>query len=51
MTTLIDIGFAKGGSWQIGDKSGVFPAEKASPPHIASLNGTTFMVKMPRGRV
>lgn len=50
MTTLIDIGFAKGGSWQIGDKTGVFPAEKASPPHIASLNGTTFLVKNAQGQ-
>ena len=50
MTTMIDIGFAKGGSWQIGDKSGVFPAEKASPPHIASLNGTEFLVKNAQGQ-
>lgn len=50
MTTLIDIGFAKGGSWQIGDKTGVFPAEKASPPQIASLNGASFMVKNAQGQ-
>ena len=50
MTTLIDIGFAKGGLWQIADKKGVFPAEKASPPQIASLNGTTFLVKNAQGQ-
>jgi len=50
MTTLIDIGFAKGGSWRIADKEGVFPGEKASPPHIASLNGTSFMVKNAQGQ-
>ncbi len=50
MTTLIDIGFAKGGSWRIGDKEGVFPAEKATPPHIASLNGTSFRVKNAQGQ-
>ena len=42
VTTLIDIGFAKSGSCQIGDKTRTLPAEKASPPHIRSLNGTTF---------
>ncbi len=46
VTTLIDMGFAKSGSWQIGDKTRTLPAEKASPPHIGSLNGTTFWVKM-----
>jgi hypothetical protein len=50
MTTLIDIGFAKGGSWRIADKEGVFPAEKATPPHFASLNGTSFMVKNAQGQ-
>ncbi|MFO1483273.1 MAG: hypothetical protein U1F71_07870 [Verrucomicrobiaceae bacterium] len=50
MTTLIDIGFAKGGSWHIADKEGVFPAEKASPPQIASLNGTTFQLKNAQGQ-
>jgi hypothetical protein len=50
MTTLIDIGFAKGGSWRIADKEGVFPVEKASPPQIASLNGTSFIVKNAQGQ-
>lgn len=50
MTTLIDIGFAKGGSWRIADKDGVFPAEKATPPHLASLNGTTFSIKNAQGQ-
>ena len=50
MATLIDIGFAKGGTWRITDKEGVFPAEKASPPHMASLNGTSFMVNNAQGQ-
>ncbi|MDP1591504.1 MAG: hypothetical protein Q8M07_27355, partial [Prosthecobacter sp.] len=50
MTTLIDIGFAKGGSWRIADKEGAFPAEKSTPPQIASLNGTTFSVKNAQGQ-
>ena len=50
MTTLIDIGFAKGGSWRIADKDGAFPAEKATPPHLASLNGTTFSIKNAQGQ-
>lgn len=50
MTTLIDIGFAKGGSWKIADKEGVFPASKASPPQIASLNGTDFLLKNAQGQ-
>ncbi|MBV6499113.1 MAG: hypothetical protein CJBNEKGG_01563 [Prosthecobacter sp.] len=50
MTTLIDIGFGKGGSWRIADQEGVFPAEKAVPPHIASLNGTTFRFRNAQGQ-
>lgn len=50
MTTLIDIGFGKGGSWRIADQEGVFPAEKAVPPHIASLNGTTFRLRNAQGQ-
>lgn len=50
MTMLLDIGFAKGGTWKIDGKEGVFPAEKASPPHIASLNATSFLVKNAQGQ-
>ncbi|MDZ4402812.1 beta-galactosidase [Prosthecobacter sp.] len=50
MSVLIDIGFAKGGSWKIAEKEGAFPAEKATPPHIASLNGTSFMLKNAQGQ-
>ncbi|MCB1275037.1 beta-galactosidase [Prosthecobacter sp.] len=50
MSMLIDIGFAKGGSWKIADKEGVFPAEKAAPPQIASLNGTSFRLKNAQGQ-
>lgn len=50
MTTLIDIGFGKGGEWRIADKSGVFPASKSTPPQIASVNGTSFMLKNAQGQ-
>jgi hypothetical protein len=50
MTTLIDIGFAKGGSWRIDNKEGFFPADKASPPQIASLNGTRFSLRNAQGQ-
>lgn len=50
MSTFIDIGFAKGGAWKINDKEGVFPAEKASPPQIASMNGETFTLKNAQGQ-
>lgn len=50
MTMLIDIGFAKGGSWRIADKEGVFPADKSSPPQFASLHGTQFVLKNAQGQ-
>ena len=50
MISLIDIGFAKGGTWKIAKKEGVFPAEKASPPQIASLNSTNFMLQNAQGQ-
>ena len=50
MSMLIDIGFAKGGSWKIAEKDGAFPAEKATPPQIASLNGTSFTLKNAQGQ-
>ncbi len=50
MTLLIDIAFAKGGSWRIGGEEGDFPAEKATPPQIASLNGTDFQIKNAQGQ-
>ena len=50
MSMLIDIGFAKGGSWKVGETQGVFPAEKASPPQIAGLNATSFVLKNAQGQ-
>jgi hypothetical protein len=50
MTMLIDIGFAKGGTWRIAEKQGIFPAAKSTPPQIASLNGTSFMLKNAQGQ-
>lgn len=50
MSVLLDIGFAKGGTWKIDSKEGVFPAEKASPPQIASLNATSFLLKNAQGQ-
>jgi hypothetical protein len=51
MSMLIDIGFAKGGSWKIAEKDGAFPTEKASrAPQIASLNGTSFTLKNAQGQ-
>lgn len=50
MSALIDIGFAKGGTWKVGDQSGVFPVEKPKVPQIASLNATSFMLKNAQGQ-
>lgn len=50
MSVLIDIGFAKGGTWKMEVQEGAFPAEKASPPHIASLNATSFLLKNAQGQ-
>lgn len=50
MSMLIDIAFAKGGSWKIADKEGSFPAEKSMPPHFASLNSTNFLLKNAQGQ-
>lgn len=50
MTALIDIGFAKGGTWKLGETAGAFPAEKPKVPQIASLNATTFQVKNAQGK-
>jgi len=50
MTTLIDIGFGKGGTWKMGDSTGAFPADKPELPHIASLNSTTFRLKNAQGQ-
>lgn len=50
MTCLIDIGFAKGGTWKVGETSGPFPPDKPKVPHIASLNATTFQVKNAQGK-
>lgn len=50
MGALIDIGFAKGGTWQVGETSGPFPADKPKAPQFASLNATTFQVKNAQGQ-
>lgn len=50
MTMLIDIGFAKGGTWKIADTAGAFPETKATPPQIASMNGTSFVLKNAQGQ-
>jgi hypothetical protein len=50
MSMLIDIGFAKGGTWKIADKAGTFPAEKSTPPQFASLSSTSFILKNAQGQ-
>lgn len=50
MTLLLDIAFARGGTWKIGDRTGAFPAEKASPPQIASLNATSASFRNAQGQ-
>ncbi len=50
VTSLLDISFGKGGTWEIGDKAGGFPAEKATPPQIASLNANRFCFKNAQGQ-
>jgi len=50
MSALIDIGFAKGGTWKIADKEGAFPAEKSAPPQFASLSGNSFQLKNAQGQ-
>jgi hypothetical protein len=50
MAILIDIGFAKGGTWSIAEQTGAFPATKASPPQIASLHGAAFQLKNAQGQ-
>jgi hypothetical protein len=50
MTTLLDIGFAKGGTWKIAETTGLFPVEKPRVPQLASLNGTTFLLKNAQGK-
>ena len=50
MSVLIDIGFAKGGEWQIAEKEGKFPSEKSAPPQFASLSSTTFLLKNAQGQ-
>lgn len=50
MSTLIDIGFAKGGVWRIDEQEGAFPLEKATPPQIASRHGKVFHLKNAQGQ-
>ena len=47
--TLIDISFGRGGKWKVGDKEGVFPREKATPPHFFSGNGNHITFSNPAG--
>jgi hypothetical protein len=46
---LIDIGFNKGGSWKIGDKTGTFPREKSTPPQFFSGNATRTTITGAQG--
>ncbi len=50
VSMLLDIGFAKGGTWAAGAQSGTFPAQKANPPQIASLSATSFSIKNAQGQ-
>lgn len=50
MTMLIDIAFAKGGTWKADQREGVFPAEKPKVPQIASLNAARFSLKNAQGQ-
>jgi len=50
MSMLIDIGFAKGGTWKMGENQGKFPAEKAKPPQISGLSSTSFLLKNAQGQ-
>lgn len=50
VSALIDIGFAKGGTWKIADQAGAFPADKPKAPHLASLNATSFILKNAQGQ-
>lgn len=48
--TLIDIAFNKGGTWKIGEKSGSFPRDKSTPPHIYSGSATQVLITNAQGR-
>lgn len=48
-STLVDISFGRGGRWKSGDKEGVFPREKATPPHFFSANGNHITISNPAG--
>ena len=50
MTMLIDIGFARGGTWKIGPEEGAFPPAKPKIPQIASLSATTFSFRNAQGQ-
>ncbi|MDZ4289925.1 MAG: hypothetical protein U0984_18310, partial [Prosthecobacter sp.] len=50
MTMLIDIGFAKGGSWKAGKTEGVFPMEKGKVPQFHSTNGSLLQIKSAQGQ-
>lgn len=50
MEMLIDIGFNRGGKWQIRDKEQPFPVEKAVTPHLFQGNADKFTVTNAQGR-
>lgn len=50
MTALIDIAFAKGGTWTIDEQQGGFPIEKSTPPQFASRHGKRFALKNAQGQ-
>ena len=50
MSMLIDIGFAKGGTWKVGESEGAFPPDKPQVPQVASLNATTFKLQNAQGQ-
>lgn len=49
VTTLIDIAFAKGGTWKLGETDGAFPVNKPKVPQLISQNGTAFSIQNAQG--
>lgn len=49
VTTLIDIAFAKGGTWKIGEAAGAFPTNKPQVPQLLSANATAFSIQNAQG--
>ena len=48
-TVLIDISFGRGGKWNAGEKEGVFPKEKATPPQFFSGNTNAVTISNAAG--